>query len=768
VPDSLALPGGLESEDLSFRQAIRVVRKRKYVVLWLALVCGFLALAVSIILRPYYSTTATIEIEKQQSDPMDSALGQLAGSLGGSDDTKTEIQTQVSVLQSDALAIRSMERTHYEDHQKHGWSLFGSSARLPQEKGLPLSEASAARESLLKQFSSHLTTTPILDTRLIQVTFEDPDPKFAASVTNALIDQFTEDRLSRRNSSTVQASEWMSGQIADLNKQVEAAQQRLIDYQKQSGLIVFPTSGSSSTQQGGSGAPSVSSPVLDRLGQLNKDLVIAREVRITREAIYRLAKSGDSDALANMAEAQIATTPGDTSSQSGMFSSLLALRQQQVALKLQLASALQTYGAKNPHLVDLDTQLGELDRQIKDEVQRIVNRAGLDYQMAQKTEDGLQKAYDAEEQEANKVNDSQIRLAVLQQEADSTRMLYQDLYTKLQESKLSVGTQSSNVSVISSALPPAKPAHPKKVLNTAIGLAGGLFLGVIMAFVLDTLDDSVVTSMQVEDLTGIPVLGSIPQFDYTSRLPGRKNHLPAEALASPSGAWITSQPNSQPAEAYRALRTTLLLSQPGSPPRTILVTSSLPKEGKSTTTYNLAACFAILGTRVLALDADLRKPSLHRLTRNSNDRGLSNLLTSSLDPADFIIQDPQVENLSVLPAGPTPPNPAELLGSVAFANLLDRLSREYDLVLIDSPPAMLVADSSIMSAMVDGVMVVLRSEATTRPALTRVAETFRRNKANLLGFVLNAVDTRSSEYYYSYGYYGGEYYGDKSNGKQKS
>ncbi len=164
MPDNLALAGGLESEDLSFRQAIRVVRKRKYVVLWLALVCGFLALVISSILRPYYSTTATIEIEKQQSDPMDSALGQLAGSLGGSDDTKTEIQTQVSVLQSDALAIRSMERTHYEDHQKHGWSLFGSNGRLPQERGLPLSEASVARESLLKQFSSHLTTIPILET----------------------------------------------------------------------------------------------------------------------------------------------------------------------------------------------------------------------------------------------------------------------------------------------------------------------------------------------------------------------------------------------------------------------------------------------------------------------------------------------------------------------------------------------------------------------------------------------------------------------------
>jgi capsular exopolysaccharide synthesis family protein len=767
VPDSAVLAGGLEGEDLSFRQVIRVVRKRKHIVFWMMAACGLLALIISFLMRPYYSTTATIEIEKQQNDPMDSALGQLASGLGGTDDTKTEIQTQVSVLQSDALAIETMERTRFEDHQKSNWQLFGRHARPDEERGLPLNQAPVTRELLLKKFSDRLTITPIPDTRLIQVTFESADPKFTATVTNALIDQYTLDRLSRRNSSTLQASEWMSNQIADLNKQVETAQQRLIDYQKQSGLIVFPSSASNSTQPGASSAPTVSSPVLDRLVQLNKDLVTAREVRITREAIYRLAKTGDADALANMAEAQIATTPGDTTSQSGMFSGLLALRQQQVALKLQLTSALQTYGAKNPHLVDLDNQLGELDRQIKDEVQRIVNRAGLDYQMAQKAEDGLQKAYDTEEHEANKVNDSQIRLAVLQQEADSTRALYEDLYTKLQESKLSIGTQSTNVGIITSALAPAEPAHPKKLMNAGIGIAAGLFLGVIMAFVLDNLDDTIVNIMQVEELTGIAVLGSIPQFDY-SRPPERKKQLPTDVPAAPSAAWITAQPNSPAAEAYRALRTALLLSQAGSPPRTILVTSSLPKEGKSTTTYNLAACFATLGTRVLALDADLRKPSLHKITRNSHSRGLSNLLTSSVDPSELIIQDRQVKNLFLLPAGPTPPNPAELLGSTAFADLLEGFSKQYDLVLIDSPPTMLVADSTIMSAMVDGVMVVLRSEATTKPTVHRVAENFRRSQANLLGFVLNAVDTRSSEYYYAYGYYGGDYYGEESNGKKQS
>jgi len=769
VPTNIKISAGLEDEDLSFRQAIRVVRKRKHIIYWTVFVCGALALAVSFVLRPYYSSTGTIEIEKQQNDAMDSALGALASSLGGEDDVKTEIQTEVSVLQSDALGIETMERMKFEEHQRQGWHLFGKHERIPQERGLPLRDAPVAREQLLKKFENSLTITPVTSTRLIQISFEDPDPKYAAGVVNALIDQYVQDRLARRNSSTVQASQWMSDEITGLNKQVQAAQQRLIDYQRQSGLIVIPSAGGGggSAQPGGvsaGGGATVTSPVLDRLTQLNQNLVTARSARIMREAIYRLAQAGDVNGLVNMAEEAQTSAPGG-GIQSGMFSGLEALRQQQVTLRLQLSSALETYGPKNPHLVDLDDQLAEIDRQLKDEVKRIVARTEMDYKVALNTEAGIQAAYDAEQKEAYKINDSQIRLAILQQEADSERALYQDLYTKLQESKLSEGTQSSNVSIISAALSPAKPLHPKKVLNTAVGIGVGLFLGVIAAFILNNLDDSIGTSLEVESLTALPVLGSIVQFESSSGPLTRKNQNSLSTPGAQVGGWLTSDPKSQASEAYRALRTTLLLSQPGSAPRTLLLTSSLSSEGKTTTTYNLAVSFAMLGRRVLALDADLRKPSLHRHVRNSNLHGLSNVLTSSLDPSEVIVDDPNVPNLSILTSGPIPPNPAELLGSAAFSETLETLSKRYDLLLIDSPPAMLVADSFIMSSKVDGVVVIVRSGSTTRPALSRVTENLRRNNANLLGFVLNAVNSKSAEYYYTYGYYGQSYEKEYANAK---
>jgi len=770
-PEGQLVPSGLDEQDLSFRQAIRVLRNRKTIILTTLIACLVAAFVVSIAVTPYYSTTGVIEIQKQQSDLGISAVGQLASSLGASDDAKTEIQTEVSVLQSSSLAVETMEREHFESHLQAGWRPFGKKGRPASEQGLPLVSAPATREGLLGQFIARLKVVPILDTRLIQVTFQDRDPNYAADVTNALIKQYVEDKLGRRNSSTIEATAYMSREIEDLDRQVQAAQQRLIDYERESGLIVLPSGPSSSSTPGSAaGGATVGSPIINRLMQLNIDLVTAKENTITRRATYLLAQSGNTDALANIAEAQMSPTVSTPAvgGQSGMFSGLVTLRGQQVALRLQIASNLQSYGPKNPHLVDIDNQLSEINREIGDEVGRIINRARLDYDMAKKAEEGIQEAYSEEEAAANKVNDSQIRLAVLQQEADSTRMLYQDLYTKLQESKLSVGTQASNVAIISNGLSSASPAFPRKVVNLAIGLGAGLFLGVIFAFVSDYLDDGVANADQAEEITGLPVVGLIPLFDRPTFGKGKRGSDSPEKQSQgmPPLPWVQSDPRSKAAEAYRGLRTALLLSKAEAPPRTILVTSSLPGEGKSTTTYNLGASFAALGTRVLIIDADFRKPTLHTRTRLKNESGLSTVLASSKDPDELILADPNVENLSLLLAGPIPPNPAELLSSQSFARLLTSLSEKYEVILVDSPPTLLVADATIISVLVERVIIVVLSHVTTRSALGRAVEQLRRSTSNLAGLVLNRVDLQSSEYYYAYGYYGGKYYGEDENGNQ--
>lgn len=762
---------GLESQDLSLRQLIRVLRKRKGVILGIALFCVIVVLTLSLILRPYYASVATIEVERDQSNPMDSSLGEVASSLGGMSDTKLEIETEVAVLKSDDLALETMEKTNYEQREyPYGLHWFGMGQRPAEEKGLPLDEAPATRKRLLHKFSNNLNVKEDEGTRLIEITIEDPDPKYAASINSTMIDLYINDRLQRRNSSTLQATNWMDDEIEGMRKQVDATQNALIDFQRKSGLLAMPsplTSGAAGASTSGTGGVAIRSPQLDRFVQLNQNLVAAETDRITKEAIYRVAQSGNPDALAQMGESLSTSTPGVSSEQTEMFSNLINLRQQEVAIKLQIASTQRIYGPNNPHLMDLNRELSAVSDQMKAEVKRIVSRAQLDYEMAQKTEDGIQAEYNSELKTAYNANDAQIHLAVLQEEADSMRLLYEDLHTKLLEAKLQIGMQAANIGLISRSLPQAEPVRPRPILYTMIAIPAGLLLGIGMAFVIENMDDTFATNQEIEELVNLPVLTTIPDFRTVNMKDSLAEGGPAQ-VPTPAGrvrCWLVQAPRSSVAEAYRALRTSLLFSQPGSPPRIIVITSALPSEGKTTIAYNVAASFALMGKRVLLIEADLRKPSIQRFIAQPVKGGLSNLLTHSSDPHEFIVEDQEIPTLFLLAAGPIPPNPAELIISSAFDEVLDKFTKEFDLVIIDSPPAMLVTDAAILSRneRVDGVLVVARSRSTTRSALKRTIQTFKRNKANVLGIVLNGVDISSSEYYYEQGYYyrrGKGYYGE--------
>jgi succinoglycan biosynthesis transport protein ExoP len=754
-PDTIAIDIDLESDDLSFRQAARTLRKRGRIVLATALTIMTLALIVSMLLRPYYKSTATIEIEQGGNDLGAGLMGAVAANLTGEDDSKNALQTEVAILQSDDLGIETIERINFEGHEAAGQRSNQEGDRSSEERGLPLSQAPRIRAKLLGDFEAHLKVIPIPDTQLIQVTFEDPDPRFSSEAANSLIDQYIQDRLQRRNSSMTQATDWMASELDGLKKQVQGSEQNLFNYQRDSGLIVSP----GGTANGGE-SPTATSPVLERLTQLNETLVNAETKRITQEALYELAKSGNMDALSSSAVEMQAS--GADESQSAIFTRLVALRQQETTLDLQVAAGSESYGAKNPHLIELQEQLRTLHSEMKTEIERILNSVKSNYEASLEAENGIRAAYEKEEQEAFKMNDSAIKMAVLQQEAKSMRTLYQDLYTKLQESRLSVGTQSTNVEVISRALAPSSPAHPRKGLNTCVGLMAGLVLGILLAFLAESLDDTISTLHEVERLSGAPVLAAIPNFQISAvnrEDSGKTVRVSKTRLPAPTG-----RESSEVLEAYRTLRTAILLSNPGKPPRTLLVSSAVPSEGKTTTCYGLGRCFAALGNRVLLIDADMRRPALHRQTQTSNDRGLSNLLTSNEHFEAFLKSDKELKDLLILPAGPIPPNPAELLASGVFDSLLSELSSQFDLILLDSPPAMLVADASILSVKVDEVIAVVKWGSTKRSAVTRLFETLRRNGAKILGVVLNSVDTQSADYYYERGYYGTDYLSEGKNG----
>jgi len=784
-PDHPSIDDGLESQDLSLRQAIRVLRSRYRFILFIASVIVLVAVLASIILPVKYEATSTIELKQDQGE-LSGQLGEVASSLTGSDDLKVDLKTAKSVFQDPALGVEVLERIRSGDLKAPADSSFLGGKEQDKAPGTSLRDQPRTREILLGSFENHLNVEEISGTRLLQITFKDKDAGFAADVANAIVKQYITDTLKRRNASTSESTEWMQNQLEQLRQQVETAQKNLVEFQKRSGFIVVPSTGSGGGGGGGGGASSggaqLHSTLLDRLLALNFALVQAQGARISQEATYRVLKTGDPAAIDAFASTSLATSAASPSGQStagsnggsgsggsqssSVLTGLVALHQQQIALKQQLAAAFQTYGAKNPHVIDLHNQIDYLDTEITNETARALSSVKTSLQIAQATEDDARKEVESLEHQAGEINDSGVRLAILQQEADSSRALYEDLYTKLEESKLAEETQSSNVLVISEAYRPATPTFPKWGLNIVGSLLVGLVLGVMLAFLRESLDETISTSLEVEGLTHTPVIGVIPKFEPS--VTGKQARPePGTGEGAQQQGGVMGQRNSEAGEAYRELRTTIQLSRAGSPPRRLLVTSPLPGDGKSTTCYNLAAGFALLNKRVLLLDADMRKPSLHKRTGIRPAKGLSSLLTSSADLASLVLPVPGVKNLYFLGAGPLPPNPAELLTAPPFEKLMADATEQYDVVIIDSPPALMVSDSSIISGSVDGVVVVACAGRSTRTALLRTLRNLRRHQAKVLGVVLNMVNTKSSEYYYAYGYYGGKYYGEESNEQKK-
>jgi len=359
---------------------------------------------------------------------------------------------------------------------------------------------------------------------------------------------------------------------------------------------------------------------------------------------------------------------------------------------------------------------------------------------------------------------------MLQQEEASNRTLYENLYGKLEAARVLSGSQSSNVTIVNPARVPSRPSRPQPVQNVAMGLFSGLILGLFAVFASNTRDDAISTPEDIALIEGATMLGLVPLFDKRSTSKGMPIAYGAEidkgiekGTERISAAWVIRSPKSVFAEAYRQIRTAILLSRPGRPPQTILFASSLSGDGKTTTCYNTGFAFGLQGSRVLLIDADLRRPSLHIRLNLSNESGLSQCLSSDLDPMTVLHTHPDLENVSILTAGPIPPMPSELLGSKKFLSLLEGLKSKFDFIFIDAPPILVVTDAVILAQTVDAVVLVAKSGVTRRFFLRRVFELLGSSRNKVLGITLNAVDVRSSEYNSSYGYYGDRNYYGNSN-----
>jgi len=512
-------------------------------------------------------------------------------------------------------------------------------------------------------FEGHLKVAEVGSSRLISITFSDHNPQVAAQVANQVVAEYKSYLLSSNFTSSREVSQWLSAQLGDLSSQVTKTQQAVAEFERthnlSSSMLGLATLGGSSgaTSTGGSsggGGGAVVIPELDRLAALNGEITQAEATRLGREAIYRMTETQNPDLISSLGSGSLASASGSSvTSQGGGLEVLNTLREQESTARIAYASAETKYGAKNPHLTDIANQIKSIEDQMQLEMGKIRQRAKNDLTLAEQDEKALRTAFEAQKGITSKMNDDVVQLGVLMAQARSSRDLYDLLYARLQEANIDAGNSATNVTVADPARPPGDPYMPQPLFIVA-GIFGGLFMGTGLAYLLESQDDTLADSFQVETVSNLPVLGMVPFHRMEAR--------PREgAMAAESSSFLIA-PESATAEAFRSLRSGLTLSGVGRKLKVLAITSALPGEGKSFTTYNLGLAFAATGMKVLIIDCDLRRPRQHALFRAGREDGLADLLVGQITFENSIKPHPVEQNLFIMPAGRQSPLASELLG----------------------------------------------------------------------------------------------------------
>jgi succinoglycan biosynthesis transport protein ExoP len=726
------------AQDSLLREYMRVLIKSKWVVIGsVALVVGVVTIS-TLRTTPIYEAVGSIAINKM--DPVTFNLKDSSSSVDYYD--PADMDTEVRILKSDLLALQVIRQLGLDKPPASNAKTKPSSSSLELTTDA-MQPDSARTSAVLAGFKGSLQVALVPNTRIIEIRYRSPDKNLAARVVNTLANTYVEQNFKTRFESTMQASDWLSKQLVDLQMKVETSQEKLVKYQKEHEILGIDEKQNITTA---------------KLDELNRELTSAESARMEKESIYHLVQAGDSDSIAAAANAD-----GAAKGSSANSALLEKLREQQADLKIQVAQLSTQFGPSYPKLAQLNSQLKEVDAQIQSEMRKVAARLRGDYLAALQRETMLRGALEKQKQEANKLNESAIEYSLLKRDVDANRTLSEGLLEKLKEAGVTAGLRSNNFRIVDVARVPTAPSGPNILRNLALALALGFSTGIGLAFLLESMDNTVRTPEQAQTVAALPSLGMIPLGSRTEREVAGREKL---ALASSKEAveLVTrSRPRSQMAESYRALRTSLLLTFAGGPPKVILITSALPEEGKTTTSVNSAIVLAQKGTRVLLIDADLRRPSIHKTLGMGPKLGLSNVLTGTAALSQAIIPSTILPELFILPAGTPPPNPAELLASAKMKNVLEELRKQYDHIVIDSPPTLSVTDAVVMSTGADAVVLVIRSGHTTKPALRRARDILMQVNARVCGVLVNAVDLSSPDYYYHYEYqgkYGHGYYQD--------
>ena len=720
-----------EREGVDLRATLSVLWRRKGIILGCAAVTMGLATTYIHQLTPLYTAQASLMLDQQKLQVID-----IKSVLSGAEGSSAAVATQVEVLTSPAIAAKVAAKLHLEtipefnpalgpppSFSPTAWlrekisALLGSDQaafQIPQAPSPPLTSVDFAPALM-----GHVAATNDGTSYIIKVRATSESPELAAQIANGYVDAYLTDQLEAKFDATRRASAWLNDHLSELREKVLSSEHAVQIFKAQNNLS---TSGTTVTSQ--------------QLSELNSQLIIAAADRAQKESAVR--------ELQNLVK-----LPGALEASRGMAATPLiqTLRGQEAELLRRQAELSTRYKPEHPTMVNLKAQTDDIHRKILQEANNEVRSAVDELTAARAKEASLRTTLNSLTHSTAEQDKAQVQLAELVREAQANKALYEDFLNRFKQTSVQQDIQQADARAVAAATPPGGPSYPNTSLYTSVALALSVFFGIFVAFFLELLDNGFRTSDQLEKTLGLSTLGMVPSIGM-----GRK----AQEV-------VVTEPVSLYSEAVRSVRTALRYSDVDNPPKIVLVTSSLPAEGKTVFATSLARSVARSGGRSLLIDCDLRRPGVTKLLGAATHLGLTDLFDGTAT-IDSIIQVDETSGMHFIPAKSGTANPQDLLGSQHMRLLLEQVRSRYDLIVLDSPPILVVSDGLILSHSADTTMYIVRWEKTPRHVVAGAIKLMRANGGHLAGAVLSRVNTRRHS---AYGYGDSAYYYGRGSGYYK-
>lgn len=693
----------MEEKEIHLRDYLKVIYKRRYTVYTFFIIVCIIVIIGTLSSTPLYKATTKVLIEKVE--PYN--LSMMYPYYMPYDPEFYETQYQLIKSKSVAekvVKMLSLENT-YEKYFKDAKKIFSDDQKTSRT------------EILTNIISSGIVVTPVKNSKIVNISFLSTNPDFAEIVANTVAQAYIDEILEMRMNASRYSLEWMTKKAEEEKIKLEKSEQALQDYMKANNIVTLQDKIAITPE---------------KLSEFNTQLIKAETRRKEIESLYYKVMNLSPD----LKDAE--TIPAIASD-----NTIQLLRSQILKAEQNIEDLSKKYGKKHPSMIRAEEELRILEQKKEQEIKRVVGTIKNEYELARANETNLQRMLSNTKAEAIDLNEKFIRYGVLTREVETNRQLYDALIKRIKEQNVTEEIRNVNLWVVEKGEKPVTPVKPRKTLNIVLGILVGLFGGVGIAFFFEYLDNTIKTPEDVETKLGVPVLGTIP-------LLGEKDDSITDI--------ILKEPQSIYAESYKTIRTSIFLSSSDKPPQNILIVSTGPDEGKTVTSVNLAVTIARAGHSVLLVDADLRKPRIHSIFGLNNLSGLSTYLAGATPDINTLYKRP-LSNFCVIPSGPIPPNPSELLGSKRMQDFIRIANTEFEVIIWDSPPLMTVSDSLILSRITDGTIIVAKAGKTTYDIVRRGLNLLQGRRENdihshVLGIVINAFDIKRADYYHKlYNYY---------------